>query len=217
MSRVYPKMQVVGLVKDVLAGRWDARVVRFAYSQQLNLHPGKQIRADCSGMSEGELEIVSYGLWPPIASAKKARPDERFIKLRPVLGGLLGSASPFQNTGSASYLTYVRPLFIEPPSSMYRQDEALTLCGRHTGHNGCIQCMSNVQARRPECPLCRSPFDSSAPLTLNHQLRDLVALANSLQIDEQTRKEGWDTFPTARATAEQYSSELGDLAKKGGV
>ncbi|CAD7705416.1 unnamed protein product [Ostreobium quekettii] len=76
--------------------------------------------------------------------------------------------------------------------------------------------MASVQAHRPECPLCRAPFDPSMQLTLNHQLRDLVSLANNLQIDCQTREAGWEAFPTARTTAQQYSSELGRKPANGG-
>ena len=135
-----------------------------------------------------------------------------------MLGALNRQSRRRKHTGPPSLsrrFCILKGLYFERPGQ--RRNGRLTLCVRSAGHNGCIQCMTSVQARRPECPLCRAPFNPSTHLTLNHQLRDLVALANSLQIDEQTRKEGWDAFPTARATVEQYSSELSSLGTKGGA
>jgi hypothetical protein len=48
------------------------------------------------------------------------------------------------------------------------------------GHNGCLNCLQHVQSRNPLCPLCRTPFDPSAELTCNHELRGLIDLATSM-------------------------------------
>ena len=66
------------------------------------------------------------------------------------------------------------------------------------GHNGCLQCMASVaQSSKPEpqCPLCRKPF-REAGLTINPELRDLVALATSLHTVE--REDGWEAVTAAR-------------------
>jgi hypothetical protein len=35
---------------------------------------------------------------------------------------------------------------------------------RFAGHNGCFFCLKEVQARKPECPLCRAAFPLDYPL-----------------------------------------------------
>eukprot|EP00887_Chlorella_sp_A99_P007669 scaffold20.g7669.t1 len=71
----------------------------------------------------------------------------------------------------------------------------------HCGHNGCLQCLRNVQAMRPNqptCPLCRAPFDAAAPLAVNHELADLVRLAAALGSDEHEKERGWQAVAVAR-------------------
>eukprot|EP00873_Tetraselmis_striata_P045237 jgi/Tetstr1/465501/TSEL_000884.t1 len=43
------------------------------------------------------------------------------------------------------------------------------------GHNGCQDCFASVQATNAQCPLCRAPFDSSAPLPVNYDLDFLMS------------------------------------------
>lgn len=69
--------------------------------------------------------------------------------------------------------------------------------------------MEACQAHHSECPLCRAPFEPDHRLTMNHQLRDLVAMATRMQLDEESRKEGWEAFPTQRVATKEYSKELG--------
>lgn len=57
------------------------------------------------------------------------------------------------------------------------------------GHNGCLHCMAQLQRAKAECPLCRAAFPSGTPLVVNHELRDLVALAAALGTVEQN--DGW--------------------------
>ncbi len=64
------------------------------------------------------------------------------------------------------------------------------------GHNGCLQCMASVQRRKPECPLCRAAFPAAAPLTINVELRDLVALAATLHTVEEP--DGWQTLAAVK-------------------
>lgn len=44
------------------------------------------------------------------------------------------------------------------------------------GHNGCLECLQQVQAHSaaPLCPLCRTPFDADLTLGLNLNLRDVL-------------------------------------------
>jgi hypothetical protein len=65
-----------------------------------------------------------------------------------------------------------------------------------------------VQSRKPECPLCRAPFDPYQQLVCNHELRDLVALATSFYMDDKTKEEGWEAFPTAKLMNEHYAYEV---------
>jgi hypothetical protein len=37
------------------------------------------------------------------------------------------------------------------------------------GHNGCFYCLKEVQACKPECPLCRTSFPDDFPLRCAHQ------------------------------------------------
>lgn len=53
------------------------------------------------------------------------------------------------------------------------------------GHNGCLDCLSAIQKRTSQCPLCRAPFDRDKPLVPNTELRDLIGLATCLFMDEQ--------------------------------
>lgn len=85
---------------------------------------------------------------------------------------------------------------------------ALTLGVACAGHNGCLQCFTDVQTRKPECPLCRTPFDPQLQLAPNHGLRDLMTFANSMFMDDKTREDGWEAFPTAKCMAEHYAQEV---------
>lgn len=76
------------------------------------------------------------------------------------------------------------------------------------GHNGCLHCFATVQSRKPECPLCRAPFDPRQQLVCNHELRDLVTLATSMYMDDTTKQEGWEAFPDAKLMTEHYASEV---------
>jgi len=49
--------------------------------------------------------------------------------------------------------------------------------------------MAQLQRAKAECPLCRAAFPSGTPLVVNHELRDLVALAAALGTVEQN--DGW--------------------------
>lgn len=91
----------------------------------------------------------------------------------------------------------------------------LTLCARRTGHNGCLECMSFVQASRPECPLCRAPFDDSVPLMVNHQLKELVAITNGQSTDERNGKQARNAIRRGTAAAEQNSSRSTIAASEG--
>jgi hypothetical protein len=62
-----------------------------------------------------------------------------------------------------------------------------------------MQCMASVQRRKPECPLCRAAFPSAAPLTVNVELRDLIALAATLHTVEEP--DGWQTLAAVMVTA----------------
>lgn len=77
------------------------------------------------------------------------------------------------------------------------------------GHNGCLHCLQSVQFRNSQCPLCRSPFDPATQLVCNHELRDLIAMATSgMYVDEKTKSDGWEAFPTARLASECYATEF---------
>mmetsp|Transcript_4618 Transcript_4618/g.13264 ORF Transcript_4618/g.13264 Transcript_4618/m.13264 type:complete len:721 (-) Transcript_4618:1058-3220(-) len=76
------------------------------------------------------------------------------------------------------------------------------------GHNGCLQCMASVQRRRPECPLCRAVFPADLPLTINGELRDLVALAATLHTVEEV-VEGSDSAWQALAGTQMSKPQKG--------
>lgn len=76
------------------------------------------------------------------------------------------------------------------------------------GHNGCLQCMASVQQAKPECPLCRAPFDGARQLVVNHELRDLVMLARALTTVEQDG--GWQAVTATKAAMQQGLLECGD-------
>ncbi|WIA15988.1 hypothetical protein OEZ85_012727 [Tetradesmus obliquus] len=75
------------------------------------------------------------------------------------------------------------------------------------GHNGCLDCFAHVQSRNAFCPLCRAPFDPQQQLACNHELKDLINMANSMFMDDNTKEEGWEAFPTAKLMAAHYASE----------
>ncbi|KAK9918108.1 hypothetical protein WJX75_001366 [Coccomyxa subellipsoidea] len=60
------------------------------------------------------------------------------------------------------------------------------------GHNGCLHCMAQLQRAKAECPLCRAAFPAETPLVVNHELRDLIALAAALGTVEQN--DGWQAI-----------------------
>ena len=62
-----------------------------------------------------------------------------------------------------------------------------------------MQCMASVQRRKPECPLCRAAFPVAGPLTVNVELRDLIALAATLHTVEEP--DGWQTLAAVKVTA----------------
>jgi hypothetical protein len=41
-----------------------------------------------------------------------------------------------------------------------------------------------VQSRNAFCPLCRAPFDPQQQLACNHELKDLINMANSMFMDD---------------------------------
>jgi hypothetical protein len=53
-----------------------------------------------------------------------------------------------------------------------------------SGHNGCLDCFAHVQSRNAFCPLCRAPFDPQQQLACNHELKDLINMANSMFMDD---------------------------------
>lgn len=59
-----------------------------------------------------------------------------------------------------------------------------------------MQCMASVQRRKPECPLCRAAFPVAGPLTVNVELRDLIALAATLHTVEEP--DGWQTLAAVK-------------------
>ncbi|KAK9805137.1 hypothetical protein WJX72_001461 [[Myrmecia] bisecta] len=67
------------------------------------------------------------------------------------------------------------------------------------GHNFCLQCISSVQHRKAECPLCRAPFAARQPLVVNHELRDLVTLAAALHTVEQN--DGWQAVTSSKGNS----------------
>ena len=71
------------------------------------------------------------------------------------------------------------------------------------GHNGCLHCLGKLQQQaNPMCPLCRRPF-AGTQLTVNGELRELVALAHALgcaPLGEDA--EGWQAV-TSQARAQQ--------------
>ena len=48
------------------------------------------------------------------------------------------------------------------------------------GHNACLCCISEARRIKPECPLCRAALPASHRFVVNHELRDLITLANAL-------------------------------------
>ncbi|BDA51595.1 probable SH3 domain-containing YSC84-like protein 1 at C-terminar half [Coccomyxa sp. Obi] len=84
------------------------------------------------------------------------------------------------------------------------------------GHNGCLHCMAQLQRAKAECPLCRAAFPSGTPLVVNHELRDLVALATALGTVEQN--DGWQAV-TSQVPRKGVSGELleGEAEKENGV
>eukprot|EP00878_Enallax_costatus_P005460 GHUV01005731.1.p1 GENE.GHUV01005731.1~~GHUV01005731.1.p1 ORF type:complete len:268 (+),score=50.43 GHUV01005731.1:75-878(+) len=76
------------------------------------------------------------------------------------------------------------------------------------GHNGCLDCFAEVQTSNPLCPLCREPFHPQQRLACNHELRDLIHLATSVYMDDATKEEGWEAFPTAKLTTAHYAHEV---------
>lgn len=76
------------------------------------------------------------------------------------------------------------------------------------GHNGCVDCFNSLKTNNAQCPLCRAPFDASASLACNHELKDLIVFATSFCMDERTTKEGWEAFPTAKTMTEMYVTEF---------
>lgn len=74
------------------------------------------------------------------------------------------------------------------------------------GHNGCFFCLREVQAFKPECPLCRQPFPADFPLTPNPVLKQLVTTAhlNSGGVEE----DGWEAVPTRAHAVKMYAQEL---------
>lgn len=45
------------------------------------------------------------------------------------------------------------------------------------GHNGCVHCMVYLQQRSPQCPLCRADFPPDVALKVNHDLKEMLRLA----------------------------------------
>ncbi|CAL8465716.1 g5252 [Coccomyxa elongata] len=82
------------------------------------------------------------------------------------------------------------------------------------GHNGCLHCMAQLQRAKAECPLCRAAFPSGTPLVVNHELRDLIALAAALGTVEQN--DGWQAV-TSQVPRKGVSGELleGEDEEKG--
>ncbi|KAG2451181.1 hypothetical protein HYH02_003788 [Chlamydomonas schloesseri] len=76
------------------------------------------------------------------------------------------------------------------------------------GHNGCLECFVQVQQRTASCPLCRASFSKELKLSCNHELEDLIRLATMLFVDESSRRDGWEAFPSTAHTADSYASEL---------
>ena len=78
-----------------------------------------------------------------------------------------------------------------------------------SGHNGCLECFQTLQSWRPECPLCRAPFDMNLPLVLNTQLRDLMdeLTKQRVSIDVDGEAE-WEALPSSQNTTLHYSNEL---------
>lgn len=52
--------------------------------------------------------------------------------------------------------------------------------------------MAQLQRAKAECPLCRAAFPAGIPLVVNHELRDLIALAAALGTVEQN--DGWQAI-----------------------
>lgn len=76
------------------------------------------------------------------------------------------------------------------------------------GHNGCLHCLAHVQSRNAQCPLCRTVFDPEQELVCNHEMRDLIHLATSMFVDDKSKNEGWEAFPTTKLTSELYAHEV---------
>lgn len=59
------------------------------------------------------------------------------------------------------------------------------------GHNGCLQCLQQVQAHNPDplCPLCRTPFDAELNLGPNLDFKEMLeklqlASSGAIRLDE---------------------------------
>jgi hypothetical protein len=74
------------------------------------------------------------------------------------------------------------------------------------GHNGCYFCLREVQAFKPECPLCRQAFPADFPLHPNPVLKQLVTTAqfNSGGVEE----DGWESVPTRAHAVKMYAQDL---------
>jgi len=58
------------------------------------------------------------------------------------------------------------------------------------GHNGCLECFSQVRSVNSECPLCRKAFDPSLSLSCNHEMRDLIARTTAAMMDDEVGEGG---------------------------
>jgi hypothetical protein len=73
--------------------------------------------------------------------------------------------------------------------------------------------MAQLQRAKAECPLCRAPFPSGNPLVVNHELRDLVALAAALGTVEQN--DGWQAVTSKVGCPDVSSVVCGRCRGKG--
>lgn len=77
------------------------------------------------------------------------------------------------------------------------------------GHNGCRDCLAPLLSRKdPRCPLCRKLLPSALDIAVNHELRDLVALATMLYLDEREKQDGWEAFPDGQTAARSYKDDV---------
>ena len=57
------------------------------------------------------------------------------------------------------------------------------------GHNGCVECLLGVQTRgSAQCPVCQEAFGQECPIAPNTELRDLIALATMLFMDDKVKR-----------------------------